>query len=340
MFISWEILQVTADTFTYGPDAVAVSISCSGPGNTTLAHELGHYFSLPHPFDNINSIKEYVDGSNCSVGGDLFCDTRADILDYRWPCPYNGGETDPHGDTYDPDETLFMSYSLDECQSRFTTEQSDAMINMLMFDRAALLNHPAPNTSVIADGAQLVNPVEGTIDVPHDWVEFKWNAVPNATFYHLQATKYFSFSAPLAVNMIVNGTALTTYLEKDENYMWRVKPLSSGYTCAEFSEEGHFTTVLGTGIHDAANAASELKIYPSLVNAGNSCFISFESALAGVATVELISVNGQVANRFSVPVSQGSNMVPVNTAGLAPGLYLVHFDTGSQLLRAKVVVAE
>ncbi|NDC72307.1 MAG: hypothetical protein EBZ62_02470, partial [Sphingobacteriia bacterium] len=28
-----------------------MSGSCSGPGNTTLAHELGHYFSLPHPFD-------------------------------------------------------------------------------------------------------------------------------------------------------------------------------------------------------------------------------------------------------------------------------------------------
>jgi hypothetical protein len=128
--------------YTYYEDAITIAKSCSNPMSTTLAHELGHYFSLPHPFTNVTGIEEYVDGSNCETGGDLFCDTRADFLNYRWPCPYTGNDVDDHGDIYDPDETLFMSYSYDNCQNKFSQEQMNAMVYDVLTYRQDLLNHP------------------------------------------------------------------------------------------------------------------------------------------------------------------------------------------------------
>ncbi|MCS6916971.1 MAG: hypothetical protein NZM08_04740, partial [Chitinophagales bacterium] len=132
------------------PDAVAIARGCFNVGNTTFAHELGHYFSLPHPFDNINGILEYVDGSNCTVGGDLFCDTRADILNYRWDCPYTGGAVDPKGMPYNPDSSLYMSYALDRCTYRFSPQQQNAMINYLNAKRSYLKNQPKPDMGPIS----------------------------------------------------------------------------------------------------------------------------------------------------------------------------------------------
>lgn len=49
-----------------------------------LPHEIGHHFSLYHPFDYNGGAKELVKrdtGANCETTGDFLCDTPAD--------PYN-----------------------------------------------------------------------------------------------------------------------------------------------------------------------------------------------------------------------------------------------------------
>jgi hypothetical protein len=47
---------------------------------TVHIHEMGHYFGLPHTFEYFDKPdRELPDGSNCSVAGDRFCDTPADV---------------------------------------------------------------------------------------------------------------------------------------------------------------------------------------------------------------------------------------------------------------------
>ncbi len=84
--------------YAYGPDAVAIKNSCAGANSTTLTHELGHFFGLPHTFsgwENGNTPwnPELVTRgafSNCNLTGDYFCDTDADYIANRWQCPYSG----------------------------------------------------------------------------------------------------------------------------------------------------------------------------------------------------------------------------------------------------------
>ena len=122
--------------YTYGADAVAIGKNCAGPNSTTLTHELGHYFSLPHTFygwengntpSNPEAVRRSGPGTNCNGAGDGFCDTDADYYSSRWGCPGPVNKTDNYGDYYHLDSSMFMSYSTDNCQSRFSNQQAAAM---------------------------------------------------------------------------------------------------------------------------------------------------------------------------------------------------------------------
>lgn len=97
---------------------------------STLAHELGHFFGLQHTFGKSpeeNSTPEKADGSNCTEEGDFICDTPADpngLINKK--CEYIGlSDKKKHG--YKPFVNNYMSYYRNTCKNEFTTEQYKAM---------------------------------------------------------------------------------------------------------------------------------------------------------------------------------------------------------------------
>ena len=122
----------------YSPfrDAIAIRKSCSAPNSTTLVHELGHFFSLPHTFNgwengavptNPEKVTRTGPSANCSSTGDKFCDTEADYQGERWFCPYNDIKFDSNNDQYHPDSSIYMGYASDECMTRFSNMEIAAM---------------------------------------------------------------------------------------------------------------------------------------------------------------------------------------------------------------------
>lgn len=105
-----------------GPDVILMDNGCALNGST-LPHEVGHFYNLPHTH---NGGDELVNGSNCTTAGDGFCDTPADPNlsgNVNSSCVYTGTETDANGDLYVPDPTNIMSYSRKACRTFFSTEQ-------------------------------------------------------------------------------------------------------------------------------------------------------------------------------------------------------------------------
>ena len=118
-------------------DVVVLKNSCANNGSS-LAHEMGHFFSLLHTHgtNNIAMTTELVDGSNCDTDGDGICDTPADprlkssTVDNA--CHYSGTETDANGDHFSPDTRNIMSYSNKNCRTLFSEQQIARMYAFYM----------------------------------------------------------------------------------------------------------------------------------------------------------------------------------------------------------------
>lgn len=136
---------------------VILDNNCATNGST-MAHELGHYFSLLHTHTTSNGA-ELVDGSNCSFAGDLFCDTPADptlsstVVDDS--CMYIGTDTDSNGDLYTPNTQNIMSYSRKSCRNHFTPEQHQAINYYLQTYRNYLHCPSTPIENIVKTNDQL-----------------------------------------------------------------------------------------------------------------------------------------------------------------------------------------
>lgn len=102
---------------------------------STLVHEMGHYFGLYHTHGKTNCGKtdELVNDPNCARTGDDICDTPADpnlaglfcfesLVD-SLTCTYTGDARDSKGELYQPDPKNFMSYTLNHCAIQFSEGQ-------------------------------------------------------------------------------------------------------------------------------------------------------------------------------------------------------------------------
>ncbi|WP_299550174.1 T9SS type A sorting domain-containing protein [Seonamhaeicola sp.] len=118
-------------------DFIVVKNDCA-TNVSSLAHEMGHVFSLLHTHgpDNDTLTTELVDGSNCDTDGDGICDTPADPQlsheNVNNFCEYTGTVTDAHGHAFTPDTGNIMSYSLKACRSHFSDQQLARMYAFYM----------------------------------------------------------------------------------------------------------------------------------------------------------------------------------------------------------------
>lgn len=252
-----------------------------------FAHEVGHALSLYHTFlgwegqawnfsipapDYINGHKvERVDGLDCDIAGDGFCDTPPDYLSASeeglYICTPNGEsvtvQTDPTGAAFRSDCSLIMSYALNS--SRFSGMQISAMRANLEQARPYLLYHQNPLPDVPETQVALVSPMQGAL-VPGNSATLEWEAVPNAASYLVDVTFLPVFSA-VYDQYVVEGTSLEINdLQPGKNYRWRVRPYNAFHTCHPYSEEGVFTTgepetcirseVIGATVYDLQTNAS------------------------------------------------------------------------------------
>jgi len=113
---------------------IIIQKDCALQNSRNLSHGMGHFFGLLHTFETDSTGDELEDGSNCTIAGDLICDTpadpfasvtanAADYVDIEQGCRFVNSETDANGDFYKPDVGNIMALYQYECRCGFTHGQ-------------------------------------------------------------------------------------------------------------------------------------------------------------------------------------------------------------------------
>ena len=317
-----------------------MSVPCSQSGNTTLAHEMGHYFALPHPFDGTSGdptgpFSERVTrltneppprlSANCATAGDRFCDTEADYIGYRWNCfGFTPSDTDRNGDTFIPDAALYMSYSNDNCQNRFSDQQIQTMRSTLAgpsASRGYLLLQPPYFVDTLVGTTTPLSPIAGGPAQPANWVQFRWRKVDGATSYMIRIRR----NNLRVTDVFVQGgdTALTytlPVLQPNLTYTYTIRPYNPGWTCAAQSASGTFTTTTGFGtLINETTQNQSLQIYPTVLE-NNYRKIIIQLDAEELKNITIYDASGRQVQQINQNTPQGER-VEHEIDPLPTGLY-------------------
>ncbi|GLR16364.1 zinc-dependent metalloprotease [Portibacter lacus] len=325
----------------YDGDAIALAKSCSKPGDHTWAHEMGHWLSLRHTFygwerttyddsmDTPSSIGsqnvELLNGENCNKSADNFCDTPPDYLSYRWSCDDNNefpdSLKDPSGKAFAVDGSLFMSYASDDCQSRFSGDQIEAMCSYMQNWVPEVISNKDPLAKVDISETELIYPIGGE-EVMGE-VKLKWEEEGNATFYIVEVSR-FSNLGILSLRELVRGNELDVFgLSSGKKYYWRVRALNE----YDFDYKGNMTEtesfVTGELSSTTDYYTEHLQVYPNPASQNDIINVSLDSQTGENITLTITSLDGRNAYRKEHYLRNGSNQLEISTASMPSGIYFM-----------------
>ena len=282
--------------------------------------------------------------SNCATAGDRFCDTPADFIGNRWPC--NGAapqDTDINGDAFRPDATLFMSYSNDNCQNKFSAEQMNVMRYTLTGTsggngpRSYLLLPPMPAYDSVRSSTTLIEPAAGAPASPANWVYFKWTAAPNATMYYVRVVRGIT----LMFERWVSDTSLLYTgpdLASNGNYSVTVRPFNPASTCAPSSPSRSFTTTTPFGLSTSGLIDQHFRVYPTVLRQGEPLFCQFSEATDGIDAMEITVRSMQGQSVYQNRVMEAQALQTIATEKLSPGIYTLEARAGRWSKAIKIIV--
>jgi len=341
--------------YTPALDVVVIRSSQFGINSQTASHELGHFFSLQHPFygwdadpydpakhGNPVTIKtvsyrgqtipiELMNKSNCDVAADLLCDTPPDynfgISDPERDCKLNGPILDYNHDTIVTMENNYMGYFFGCGQYEFTPMQIAAMrADYLSAERNFLHVGIVPDTAAIDPSTFHVVYPENKEKVEfYNYVDLDWDDMPNATDYEViispasqpqNAEKYF-----------VRGQShlLLTNLVKGKKYKWYVRPYSNAYTSVP--KLGGYTFRAGdwTIGTDELSDMVDLSLYPNPVSGRFVYLITSESF--DNAVIEIYDMSGKIMDKYNLDLIKGVNKLNLTHSNYRNAMYNVLIKT-------------
>jgi hypothetical protein len=188
---------------------------------------------------------------------------------------------DLNNDVMKPDSSYYMSYSNDNCMSRFSEQQMTAMrstVNSPNAPRGYLTINPYPNFPVITTYPTKYFPQITDTVVPNNTL-FRWAPINGASLYQL---KVFQFNVNV-FDTLVEDTfyhALGNRLRGMRQYSWIVRGINGGTLCTPFSPRDSFSTstYVFAGINDVLNTRKP-QVYPTVLGAKD--LLTMEGLQAG-----------------------------------------------------------
>lgn len=333
---------------------------------SSLSHELGHLFGLPHTFFGWEGYTpeggngwtqntfngqvtastvpgsgapiELVDGSNCTTAADRICDTPPD---YNFGFGFSGCEfnieiLDRNGDLVEPMERNYMGYFIGCKPYEFTQGQIDVMYdNYNSPARANIRKDYIPDTAAIVTDHELLFPAQSEKLDYYNQIVLDWSDATNATHYLVSVTasgENYEFTTDKSELFIEE-------LTKDKFYFWEVKPFNDGYTDTD-EVSSFFTT--GSEENTASIAESQIiqnvNVYPNPAQLGSNLNISLSMTKTSNVSTALIDITGNIVMKQSSKMNDGINHIILDSNKLSSGIYILKLDTEDGAIHKKVII--
>ncbi len=350
-----------------------IIIQKSSVGGNTAPHELGHFFSLAHPFFGWGqagdtgwdpavhgnpvglwapdgSPNEKMDGSNCMTAADGICDTPPDYFFATSPvhdgdCSWEGGAKDPNNVLVVTMEENMMNY-FDGCgEYVFTDDQKDAIRADFNSPFRSYIRHSyVPPHDVITEAPELVEPINNEITAGYNAITFDWDEPDGgAQRYLLEIDQQPTFGFLPKRFIIANGTSteIEDIFSPNVTYYWRVTPYNDGNTC-NLPTSAVESFVAGENVSTKEiEAVNDWAIFPNPASQIEMLTIQVEADEAFDADIRLYNMTGQLVktvkdHQFNI----GANNYNMNISGINTGMYIVTIQTDKGVNNKRLVITE
>lgn len=340
---------------------------------STVAHELGHFFTLAHPFfgwennpweaddyegepvptraPNGSTLNEKADSSNCTTAADRICDTPPDYLfafsDGQSGCaPFNQNALDPDSMAVDPMEVNMMSYFSGCRDYGFTTGQKNAILADLNSSRRNAINNGyiPPILDAPVSASTLISPAEGERTAFFDEITFTWSSVENADRYLFQIDENRTFKLRPRQFVVTDTTiTLTTVFDQNDRLYWRAIPFNDYRTCFEDVDEIQFRTGRESVLTSISEieSISGLSIFPNPVSSNQMLQMQFDTEEIFRGSIFLTALDGRrIKTLADQDFVYGKNNLELDIRGLNPGIYFISIESEKGVINRKVLISE
>ena len=346
---------------------VCTNSQVSAANAATIAHEAGHFFTLPHTFFGweggqytgaacapvsvnyngrivlVEKVARTGPTKNCDVAADGFCDTPEDYLfGLGWNgCNYNGLAKDPDCVAVNPDETNLMSYFLG-CIKIFSTEQKNAMRNNFLnhAKRAYLRVSTTPPLTVATP--VLVSPAAGSTTNFYNNIQLDWNDVPNVIVYQVDISRFSSFSGSRTFlvttsDININPTSAPGFgLLADATYYWRVRAIVPYKNCDNLTSSSFKTGTL-SAVREISGI-THFTVSPNPLSKSQNLSVQMTSEAAFDAKISLYNTVGQVVKTEKRSFAAGFSNQEVSVSNLPNGTYILTIESEKGVLNKRIVI--
>ena len=344
-------------------------------GASTIAHEAGHMFTLPHTFYGweeapngfvataaspcapasvnyngrvvtVEKVARTGTSKNCDFAADGFCDTPEDYLfgfgSGTQGCTWSGIAKDPDCVAVNPDETNIMSYFGSGCTTKFSAEQKGAiMTNYSNHPKRAYLRAGNITPPLTAALPTLITPVANAVTTFSNNVSLDWSDVPNAFGYNVEVSKFSSFAQSKAFYTTTsdfNVNALNTggYMLGSTRYYWKVRAVVPFNNCSN-TASGIFTTGTLNAVQEIAGV-TQFTASPNPLSKTEDLVLQMNNEVAFDATVKMVNVTGQVIKSEKRSFEAGYSTQNFTVSDLATGTYILHIQSEKGVLNKRIIV--